>query len=406
MTDDVSPEEGPDSNMPSMVLCIPGFWESHKDFIKACLEANPDKANPRYMPLPGLFLDRHDKTQLGLEMHRPFPGLEQSFSIAGQGKIGPEVLEQVRNHRCIVYLTCDEIGLRPALRMLRAARHLLDAGGMALKVEFSGVAHEADRVRYAAEFGTALDLIDMFTVAIGSDAFFYTCGMHHFGLPDVSVDASIGAAAAVEVLWGFNQWNLLENPLLQNERQFSLSNTDPTFAMSLQPYGYDEGDPLNNPHGRWHLRPAAPDPAPAITAQADNPQMMMIADDDPDMLAATAQALAEIPRLQALFDSPYSFGNFMVKKHFQKGEDSGFFWLALLSIDSAGVTARVFEMPTVFGIAPGDELTFPLTELVDWCLIRYGTLVGGCTMRVKRAKLPADRLEAYDQFSGIISFLN
>jgi hypothetical protein len=117
-------------------------------------------------------------------------------------------VEAVARHRSVAYVvgppSSRENAVVIARQMLRFGRALLEAGGLAIKCESSGIGHSKNgwrRLTKSMEGSSDEDslptLYSMFVAApIGVDGELHTCGMHLLGRPDAVAtvdDVSEGA---------------------------------------------------------------------------------------------------------------------------------------------------------------------------------------------------------------------
>jgi uncharacterized protein YegJ (DUF2314 family) len=300
-----------------------------------------------------------------------------------------------------------ECSLERARGMMAASVHLLDAGGVGVKVESAGAAHAPDRWRYHARSGATLSLYRCFVTLVGGTSadFHYSCGMHNFGLPDVSVDGSVPVEVAADILTTFNHWNLIERPALREGTWFSAGAGEAAFAATHHAYGYDADDPLNNPFGRWHLTPTDEPPPEEYALSSKEPLFMALAGDSPELIEATQRARATLGYFRDHFRSPHEYGRYMLKVRLTDGEDTAFFWTMLEDIDGRTFRSRLFEMPPEFkSYRSGQTIDGGLDEVQDWAIIMSGTLVGGFSMRLQRSHVPEGRRHAYDLYTGTLSY--
>jgi uncharacterized protein YegJ (DUF2314 family) len=228
--------------------------------------------------------------------------------------------------------------------------------------------------------------------------------MHNLGLPDASVVGSVSVDDAGELLTTFNHWNLLERPPLRDGTWFSCGTGEPAFSARHHAFGYDEGDPLNNPFGRWHLSPTD-EPHPAALAPAGQPMFMALRSDSPELIEATRRARASVDFLREHFHAAHEYGQHLVKVRLDDGDDGAFFWTLLEDIDEAKFRSHLFEVPPeLTSYESGETIECTLDELQDWAIIKSGTLVGGFSMRLQRAHIPEVKRHAYDLFTGTLSY--
>jgi uncharacterized protein YegJ (DUF2314 family) len=389
-----------------IILGIPGLWPTKTDLITAIVRANKDQSNPRYLGLGPMIADLQSKESFGFEVYDRDPRLAEAFRVAGQGRLSPELLASIADHKYTVYILSQRQDIAAAKSMLRLAAFLLDAGGLAVKVETTGTAHSADRWRYYARSNGLLPLYDAYVTLVGSKDFNYTCGMHNLGLPDASLTKQIPAKDAPEYLVAFNQWNLIERPTLTDGTRFATSLSDPVFALSHQDYGYDPADEYNNPHGRWHLELTGESAGQDDDwHEGSEPMFMAFKNADSEMAACVQRARETLPWFLARFDSSYEFGTFLIKVRIKDGVEHAFFWLRLCSVKNDILIAIMFEAPPQFpNYQAGKTVEVGLHDVLDWAQIRHGTLVGGFSLRLQRSKVPQERQRHYDLYSGFIAY--
>ena len=400
--------------MNQLVIGIPGPWQDRSDLISAVIRANSALKTPRFLAMGGLIMDMTTKMSFGFEIYEHDSGLPQAFEYAGQGRFTVGELHAISEHKHTVYLLCGEPFESPARESLDAARsllelgvHMLDAGGFAVKVESSGIAHSAERWRYYAEQGTALSLYDAFVTMVGGSEFYYTCGMHTFGLPDVSLTTDVPIDEAPYIMNGFNQYQLLESPQLLDGTWFAASHSEPPLTMSHCVFGYDEDDLLNNTFGRWHLEKSNETPPMKTTKfqTGSEPLFMALRHDDPELLASVEQARASLHWFVSHFRSPYKYGHYLVKTHISDGDESAYFWTILVDTSDEGLTVELFEMPPEFvNHRAGQQLLLRCDDVYDWSINRNSTLIGGFSRRLLREHIPPEERQQFDLYSGAIAF--
>ncbi|TNE85010.1 MAG: DUF2314 domain-containing protein [Deltaproteobacteria bacterium] len=380
-----------------IIVCVPGPWEGPQDLIKASIEAGRG-AMPEYLIAGPAMMHVPTRKAFRVDMQGPHPSMREAFEYAGQGRLSPETLAAIDDHQSAIYLLAPA-GPDEARALLGFVTHLLDAGGYAVKIESAGVAHEADKWRAHAALGTTLAAYDLLVTLVGGRKACFSCGMHHFGLPDAAAPSTLRPERLPEILTALNQRQLLGQAASAGEL-FATDLHDTVHELIHQPFGYPEDSPMNNPHGRWFM---APTPQPlGIDEPEDGPLMMAIASDDPEVREAVAQARATWPRFIAFVQGRFGFGRPIVKVRLANGEHSGFFWLLAERVDGEAVVAQVFEMPPELGIAAGSHLSVGPDEVQDWAIIRHGALIGGFTMRLQHARVSDDKRRFLELYTGVL----
>jgi hypothetical protein len=236
-----------------IILCIPGTWTSHDDFLKQVITYEPIG---RYMFAGMVLMDVQGKDHVPLDFCPADPDLSKAFEIAGQGRFTSEVLARIKAHTSVVYLhfPSDLIGQRE--RMLKFTEIIHDLGGIAVKVESCGIAHTMERWNELLS-GNLFEAYCAGVVLVRDDNYFYSCGMHHFGLPECEVASTTPIEEATHLMNQFNFWQIHDKPKVSPGETFSLTETAPRFRLSLAPDPRSDKDDLfHNTHGVWRLTPA------------------------------------------------------------------------------------------------------------------------------------------------------
>jgi hypothetical protein len=234
-----------------LIVCIPGNWSDRSDFVGKI--AN-DAGGGRFMCTGEMLADLEAQEHVMVELRQADPALVDAFRAGGQGKISDEVLARVAAHSAVAYLRFPINILEQRERLLKFTRLVGRSGGIAVKVETSGIAHSLERW-LGLLIGSPFDLYCASVVLIAGDSYFYSCGMQHFGLPDSAISRTLGEPAA-ELMNRFNFWRIGEQPALTSGHTFSVTADAPPLRLTLlEDSRYPVGDPFHNPHGVWRLDP-------------------------------------------------------------------------------------------------------------------------------------------------------
>ncbi|HEX8905756.1 MAG TPA: hypothetical protein VF771_12980 [Longimicrobiaceae bacterium] len=211
-----------------------------------------------------LFMEQSTQLFAEFQLYPHEPELRRTFEISGQGRFSEQELAQLGSYASAASLTFDDPGYETARTAARFARVLLEAGGYAVKVDSSGVAHTRERWLSDWDSDDPWAIYSLFVVLVGGEGLLYSCGMHNFALPDASAPESLGDEYGLQLLNVFNVYQLAESPELQTGHTFGLEPDAPRFRLRHGPYadGYDPESPLYNPYGMWSLEPVDPSPPP------------------------------------------------------------------------------------------------------------------------------------------------
>jgi hypothetical protein len=240
----------PDTQGREMLMCIPGPWKDQRDFIASVIS----KTNGEFVFAGRVLLcpGRNDHAVLDFEGHTP--QMRKAFEIAGQGKLALELLERVGEHKAVAYLRFPLKVIEQKQRLALFTDALMRCGGFAVKVESTGVAHSWDRWFEALRSENPFDLYHAFVVLIGDKEHYYSCGMHHFGLPEVEVSRSIDINAAADLMNQFNFWQIIEKPKIATGHTFSVAPNAPRYRITpKKDLRHEVADCFHNEHGLWSL---------------------------------------------------------------------------------------------------------------------------------------------------------
>jgi uncharacterized protein YegJ (DUF2314 family) len=110
--------------------------------------------------------------------------------------------------------------------------------------------------------------------------------------------------------------------------------------------------------------------------------------DDPEMLAATAEARKTWPDfVKAFRNKPENSESFSAKFPFDAPDQKEFMWVEVVSINGETVVGRLGNDPVwVKDLKLGDEVKMKVSRLSDWMYLKDGEIVGGYTVKVLMEK--------------------
>jgi hypothetical protein len=180
--------------------------------------------------------------------------MERAFEIAGQGKIDRHVLDKIARHKQTVYLIFDRDKEHLRVNLSEFTDVLEEIGGYAIKVETSGVAHEFQRWQELLQSGNEFYFYVALVTLVGMEEYFYSCGMHNFGLPDCCMKPTTNPKDAAYIMNVFNMFLISESPDIVDGHTFNISEDTPSYHLILKEDFIYKGDEyFGNPFGRWVL---------------------------------------------------------------------------------------------------------------------------------------------------------
>jgi uncharacterized protein YegJ (DUF2314 family) len=140
--------------------------------------------------------------------------------------------------------------------------------------------------------------------------------------------------------------------------------------------------------------------APALAAEPKE-KIYQVEAADPEMNAAKARAVAELPAFYRALAAPSAGeGEFMVKFDIVPGEEVEFVWAGQLDRSSRPMEGILLNQPEEVSGKPGDRVEIAESDIVDWTYRKDGVMQGGYTNRVLLGRMPADDAAAYRAYLG------
>ncbi len=237
-----------------IIIGVPGVWKNPGEIAQAVAQQNKDLMFAGFT-----LMDSVTQDVSFIEWHEHDPRLVDVFEALGQPWINEKDLANIAQHRGTLWVMSSDVSLTHARQMMKVGQTLLQAGGLGVKVETSGVAHSAQRWQALANSNstdTISPIYCAFVNLVEGEETDYSCGMHNFGLPDVSLPKQADSATAAQVLHQFNQYQLNVLPQFNDDDIFSLEENMPRYSLHFEACEKAEPEhPFYNPFGRWHLTP-------------------------------------------------------------------------------------------------------------------------------------------------------
>jgi uncharacterized protein YegJ (DUF2314 family) len=118
---------------------------------------------------------------------------------------------------------------------------------------------------------------------------------------------------------------------------------------------------------------------------------LQVADDDPALLKAEADARATLPSFLERLASPRpADGEFMVKFRIRRGPTPEQIWAEQLTFIDGELRGVLANDPVTRGFRFGQEIEIPRDEIMDWGYRDNGVMQGHFSTRVFLTRMPAD----------------
>ncbi len=231
-----------------IVLCIPGPWSDRSELVERIV-----KDSGGYIFAGMVLMNIETQEGFELQFESPDERMLVAFEAAGPHWTGTPEMERIASHKSVVYLISKGGSIEAAHSIMEAANGLLKSGGLAVKVESTGLAHPPADWDEQCKYNYLFKSHSSYVVYITSEQV-YSCGMHNFGLQDAIVDSSESENPS-ELLRAFTYYLLSESPEIYSGQTFSVDASAPVYRIVAHPsINYGEGSLFNNPFGTWKLQ--------------------------------------------------------------------------------------------------------------------------------------------------------
>lgn len=131
-----------------------------------------------------------------------------------------------------------------------------------------------------------------------------------------------------------------------------------------------------------------------------------VGDDDQEFLGTIRQAQRTLDTFRARLSTCDRTGATpLVKALLEDPGHRAYLWLIVTSHDDDGFIGEIFELPGDFSeYALHDRVSVANADVMDWMINDAGTLHGGFSLRLARARLAAAERDAFDRHLGVDTY--
>ncbi|WP_231687686.1 DUF4261 domain-containing protein [Bacillus sp. CHD6a] len=191
-----------------------------------------------------------------MEVYEQDPGLRDAFSYASRETFDENLLSEIEHHTFTIYVIADSNRFEDLLNVVEVGAGLLRSGGLAVKIETTGVAYTKEEWNQLCTEQEYFPIYSHFVTLIGDENHYFSCGMKAFGLRDTVIPSSLPPEEAADLLNNVNLYSIVENPTFRSGETFSIGENTAVFNIVLtNDSRYDEEDVIYNPYGLLELTP-------------------------------------------------------------------------------------------------------------------------------------------------------
>jgi hypothetical protein len=234
-----------------MILCVPGPWRDRSDFVRRVVTI---EADGRYFYDGSVLADVRQQDQVRVQFLGRHPRMADAFRAAARGDIPPELEEKIAQHQSSIYLRFPANFVEERTRVLKYTELARRLGGIAIKIESSGVGHAWERWFDLLGSQNEFDWYCAVVMLLADERIYYSCGMHHFGLADAAIGKHLAARDAGNLLNKFNYWRIIEPRDVKSGETFRLDDSPRRYRVDLKADQINPaGDLFHNPQGLWFI---------------------------------------------------------------------------------------------------------------------------------------------------------
>lgn len=236
-----------------LIFCIPGIWENEKDFQIKIIENTDGK----YLPAGKILFNPESQNGIEFDLRGYDERIPDSFKLGSRNTFDKELENKIAKHKSVVYLIVKNDSVDDIKKSFHFVSALLNNGGLAVKIENSGKAHDSSawsELINRTDLHMVLDLVLM-CISSREKKIIYTCGMQLFDLPDCCVKMSSDINYDWHIIFVLASYLLIDKPIIKEEQTFSEKAGSKGYRFLYMESLYDKDSWFYNVHGMWMLNP-------------------------------------------------------------------------------------------------------------------------------------------------------
>jgi len=132
-----------------------------------------------------------------------------------------------------------------------------------------------------------------------------------------------------------------------------------------------------------------------LIACSKRDQVVNVADDDPEMLAAIAKARETLPQFWTTFDKrDQGEADFALKVRIKDKNGTEHFWATDIERSDGKIMGTINNDPNIVAsVKLGDRIQIPEVDISDWLYMRGGKMVGNHTFKPLFKNMPEEEIQ-------------
>jgi hypothetical protein len=242
----------------NIIIGIPGFWEDPNQIRKLI----NDSAKCKYRLTENYLFHENDIDEFVFHLDNSKQALTRLPAPTDLNLLKKEEENNINQPESTVYLMIEGGSIENAKKIMLAGNCILNIGGYEIRIITAGITHSKETWQKFIENDRLMDYIFAFVVTIQNDKenFYFTCGMHNLGYPDVVVPDYLDYDQANYLAKAFAYYLILYNPVLFSGGKFRIDESSPNvYRYTYEKcHIYDNYDKniywlFHNPNGLWRL---------------------------------------------------------------------------------------------------------------------------------------------------------
>lgn len=239
-----------------VVIGIPGIWKNEIELRESLI-----KNGEPFFYVGGMLTHILKMYHVIVVFNDKEINICEQFKHLGRGRFDEKNLIELVKHESMVYIVKDILTTEDFIDMLEVGKSLLNSGGLAIKVQTSGISYrKEDWIELCnRDYSTddELTFANLYTGFINLSSFpdnYSSVGMMSFGHPDVllGIDEDINEAAFI--INNINQYQVLNDRVINTGETFSLDEDSQWYRFNLvDDTRFNPGDSRINPLGIWRM---------------------------------------------------------------------------------------------------------------------------------------------------------